>query len=275
MEKGKTGFNIMNLLAQSAAKINAVEDMSVKKRKREIKMPSTAAKLLDTASIVYHYLLGVSPSLASTLLDIHPDVDMDCNVTLEEVVEKWRRMAEKAAVSAVSKSKNEANEKVEIYKDSMRGRSYLKDDSKALHNKKEKVRKRSLNPDTVENEEIKTENKLSKKREGELKVKVARKARSTICRRKNHGFTPGEDSIILNKMNDMGDELNMKELAKEIGRPLGSVITRVRKLKSGSSRMHRKQFTLAEDEVIMERVLAGLQESKLCELDLHYTYFFL
>ena len=188
MKKGKTGFNIMNLLSKSVVKINAMEERNVRKRKHESKIPSATSKCPDTASIVHHYLRGMNPLLATTFLDIHPDVDMDCNVTLEEVVEKWRRMAEKAAVSAVSKSKNEANEKVEIYKDSMRGRSYLKDDSKALHNKKEKMRKRSLNPDTVENEEIKTENKLSKKKEEELKVKVARKARSTICRRNKYRY---------------------------------------------------------------------------------------
>ena len=71
-------------------------------------------------------------------------------------------------------------------------------------------------------------------------------------------------------MNDIEDELNMQELAKEIGRPVASVFSRVRKLRSGTSRRHRKQFSMAEDEAIMEKVLPGLQNNKLCELVLHY-----
>ena len=82
MEKSKTGFNIMDLLAQSAAKINAMEDKGVKKTKLESKLPSTAMSP-EVASIVYHYLQGVSPTIASSLLDIHPEIDRNYNITLE------------------------------------------------------------------------------------------------------------------------------------------------------------------------------------------------
>ena len=63
MEESKPCFNIMNLLAQSVAKINALDDLNVKKRKLDT----------ETAAIVYHYLQAVSPSIASTLLKIQPD----------------------------------------------------------------------------------------------------------------------------------------------------------------------------------------------------------
>ena len=48
----------MNLLAKSAAKINAMEDRDVKKKELESKLPSTAM-CQDVASIIYHYLRQV------------------------------------------------------------------------------------------------------------------------------------------------------------------------------------------------------------------------
>ena len=272
MEESKSGFNIMNLLSQSAAKINAMQDMNAGKKKFESQMPSTAFRCADTAPLVYHYLRGLNPSLASSLLDIHPDVDMYCKITLEEVVEKWKMMTDEAAASNGSKSQDEANVKVAIKKHSIGGKSSVKDDYKAIHNNKKKIKKRSsiLDNDSenvgVGNTENENENDLTRKHDGRLELKVTRKSR---LRESHVYFTPEEDTIIQNKMKDMGDELKMKELAEELGRPLKSVINRVRKLKNGSSRIHRKMFSLAEDEAIMERVLPGLQDKKLCELVLH------
>ena len=142
MHESKSGFNIMNLLSQSAAKINAMEDMNVKKGKFKNKMPSTATRCSDTVSMVYHYMRGVNPSLASTLLGIHPNIDMDCKVTLEEVVQKWKRMADKAAVP---------KGKVEVCKDSRKGKGFLKDDSLVLQINKEKTRNKTLILDDVDN----------------------------------------------------------------------------------------------------------------------------
>ena len=135
----------------------------------------------------------------STLLDIHPDVDMDCNVTLEEVVQKWMKMADETVVSNASQIKAEANGRIKISKNSRKGNSFLKDDSTVHHNNKGKNWKRTLILDDVKNAENENENKLIKKREDELKVKVAKKTRSKICRRGRHRFTPEEDSTVLNK----------------------------------------------------------------------------
>merc|ERR1719376_1700390 len=108
MKKSESGFNIMNLLAQSAAKINAMDDkLNVKKTKFEAKMSKTA-KCQDVVSIVYHYLQGVSPSIASLLLDIRPDVDMNCTITLQEVVQEWKLTGGKGTVSSIPKSKDDA-----------------------------------------------------------------------------------------------------------------------------------------------------------------------
>ena len=82
-----------------------MEDRNVIKRKLKIKMLSSA-ECQDTASIVYYYLQGVSPTTASTLLDIYPElyrVDTSCNFTLEEVVQAWKSKTAKE-VSKNSKS---------------------------------------------------------------------------------------------------------------------------------------------------------------------------
>ena len=69
-------------------------------------------------------------------------------------------------------------------------------------------------------------------------------------------------------MEVMGDDLNVKEVAEELGRHVDSVRSRVKKLNSGCSGTDKKQFTLAEDEAILERILPSLQNHKLHKLSL-------
>jgi len=272
MEQSQTSFNIMNLLAQSVAKIEAMDELDVKNPKLEIKVPRTA-RCTDTASIVYHYLRVVSPELASLLLDIHPEVDMECTFTLEEVVQEWKMTGDNKAVLHVTKYEDSAKEKVKINKDCTKGRKFVNDNSKALHTYKGKRKKISLIlDDDIRNldVEISKENQLSNKKEGKFEIKASKKThRRRICRKSIQFFTPGEDSVILDKLNGMGDDLNIIELAKELGREKGSVRNRIKKLKSGDAGRKHKSFSLAEDEAIMEKVLPGLQNNKLHELFLH------
>ena len=94
------GIDLMNLLAKSAAKINAMEDRDVKKKELESKLPSTAM-CQDVASIIYHYLRQISPKIASLLLNINPEIDMDFNISLEEVVQEWQIKARKGAIQSL------------------------------------------------------------------------------------------------------------------------------------------------------------------------------
>jgi len=261
MTKNKADINIMDLLAKSVAKINAMEDTNVRKRKLENEMPITAATCPDTAAIVYHYLRGVSPSLASTFLDINPDMNMECNVTLEEVVQKeWKMKTYEATIQRVSKYKDEAYKRVDIDKDCLK--KGKKDNSKAIQNEEKTML-------GGEYEQNRSDKKPCKGNKGKSKVKASKK-REKMFRKERQFFTPREDEIILNRMEEMGDDLNMKELAEELGRERGSVVKqRVEKLKSVGSRIEKKMFSLAEDEAIMERVLPGLHKNKLHELVLH------
>merc|ERR1719153_1826847 len=106
---------------------------------------------------------------------------------------------------------------------------------------------------------------------GKAKVKDARKRRhiGKSFREKKQFFTPKEDSIILHTIKEMGDDLNLKELADELGRDPRAVKKRIKKLKSGEIVQRPQHFSLTEDEAILERVLPGLQKSKLCDLVLH------
>ena len=41
------------------------------------------------ASLVFHYLEGLTPEIARMFLAISPTVDMSCDITLEEIVKQW------------------------------------------------------------------------------------------------------------------------------------------------------------------------------------------
>jgi len=276
MEQSETSFNIMNLLAQSVAKIEAMDELDVKNPKLEIKLPRTA-RCTDTSSLVYHYLRVVNPAVASLLLDIYPEADMDCTLTLEEVVQAWQMPGENKAAFSVSKCEDSAKEKVKINKDFNKGRKFENDNSKVLHTTKGKMKKRSLildYDDDIGNVDVKAaknlrDNQLGRKKEGSFELKATKKTRGKISQSKCQFFTPREDSLILAKIEDMGDDLNIIQLAKELGREQAAVRHRVKKLKSGDTGRKHKLFSLAEDEAILEKVLPGLHDNKLHELVLH------
>jgi len=266
MEKNKSGFDIMNLLAQSVAKINAMEELEGKRTELENKMLKTA-KCRDVVSIVYHYLRGESPSIASLLLDIHPDVDMDCTITLEEVVQEWKLTGDKGAVSSLSKYKHDTKETVKKNKDFIKRKGCECDNAKALH-LVEKMKKTSVVPDNAIKDVSVTVSKNKSKRKSE--VKDVRKPHQKVFQKETQFFTPREDAIILNTIKEMGDDINLKELANELGRDPRSVKHRLKKLKSGNTgRIRHKHFSLTEDEAILEKVLPGLQKCKLRNLVLH------
>jgi len=390
MEESKAGFDIMNLLAQSAAKINAMEDPKVIERKKvKIEMQSSS-EYQDTGCIVYQYLQGVSPTIASTLLDINPEVNTSCNFTLEEVVQAWKikEVVEKRALG-VYKVKAKAKKKLNLSKNPVEcGESKTNDNSKTktakkvskdskgdidngvamealdvnkttletkmpstkfcldtvsivynylqgvnptlasllleIHpevgalpcnnsleevvlkyladqtderrtgnvsqlnfkvkekvvNNKNPIEGRKLkanNIDTVHEETIikNGHDKSVTKAENVISIKDVNdsvEAKRTLSKgslKVFRAFTPKEDEIIRIKLEEMGDDLNIKELAEEIGRNYGSVLHRVNKLKSGDGRRKQKSFSLAEDEAIMEIVLPGLHENKLHDLFLH------
>eukprot|EP00092_Neocalanus_flemingeri_P005110 GFUD01005495.1.p1 GENE.GFUD01005495.1~~GFUD01005495.1.p1 ORF type:complete len:138 (+),score=29.23 GFUD01005495.1:41-415(+) len=55
------------------------------------------------ASIVYRYLVNTTPRLASRFLSDNPEVDMQCNISLEEVVKCYRK--KRRNISETSKIK--------------------------------------------------------------------------------------------------------------------------------------------------------------------------
>ena len=229
--------DIDNSVGQYVVKFDAIEALKVKKTTFETKITGNALCLdLDTVSMVYHYMQGVNPTIASLFLEIHPEVvDIPCNITLEEVVLKyWAYQRDERRDDSVSQLKVKVKEKVGKNKDQL-----------------ERLKRKANNIDTAHEEVI---------------IKEGHDKSFTYVRR---AFTPGEDEIIRNKLEEMGGDLNIGELAEEIGRNSGSVWNRINKLKSGEARRKQKSFSLAEDEAIMEKVLPGLQENKLHELVLH------
>ena len=132
MKKSKTGINIMDLLAKSVAKINAMEDKDVKKSNLESKLPSTEMSP-EVASIVYNYLRGVSPTIASSLLDIHPKIDKNYDITLEEVVQEWKIKEGTVVVQSIIKFKDEDKKRKRLNKSIQASRRLKDDNSEASH----------------------------------------------------------------------------------------------------------------------------------------------
>ena len=104
-----------------------------------------------------------------------------------------------------------------------------------------------------------THNISMKKREG-----IQNKVRSSRVK-----YSPEENEIIISAIETFGDNLDVSILAKQTGRKPGSIYSRVKKLKSGIKIGVRRQFSLLEDQVILDTVLPGLSGYTLKELPLH------
>jgi len=260
----KSKSDIVNSVAQSVVKVEMKEE-NVKKTTLETKVSSTTAMCLDTVSIVYKYLQRVNPTIASLLLEKHPEVmDFPCNITLEEVV-LWHlaKLTDEKRGDGVSQLRVKVKEKVGININTIEGRKRKADHTFTIH-EKVMIKDGSISTSITEAD---IENVGSTK--GVNDSVGAKKTPLKKSLRARRAFTPREDAIIRNKLEEIGDDLNIDELAEEIGRNYGSVWNRVNKLKTGEAGRKPKSFSLAEDEAIMEKVLPGLRENKLHELVLH------
>jgi len=224
--------DINTSVAQSVVQFEAMEARNVKMKTLETKMSSTFAICPDTVSIVYNYLKGVNSTIASLLLEIHPEVvDFPCNITLEEVVLlHWANQTCGKRDDRVSTLKVEVKETVGINKNPIVGR-------------KGKRKVNEINTDhgkvIIKEGYDKSVSKADNENVGSIKdVNDSVKARRTQSRsvlKAKRAFTPREDDIILNKVEEMGDDLNIGELAVGIGRSYGAVTKRIKKLKSGEA----------------------------------------
>jgi len=185
---------------------------------------------------------------------------------LEEVVQEWKLTGDKGAVSSLSKCKHDTKETVKKNKDFIKRKGCEYDNAKALH-LVEKMKKTSVVTDNGIKDVRVTVSKNKRRRKSE--VKDVRNPHQKVFQKEKQFFTPREDSIIRNTIKEMGDDLNMKELADKLGRDPRPVRLRVKKLKSGDSGQKHQHFSLTEDEAILENVLPGLQKYKLRGLVLH------
>eukprot|EP00092_Neocalanus_flemingeri_P019642 GFUD01021274.1.p1 GENE.GFUD01021274.1~~GFUD01021274.1.p1 ORF type:complete len:618 (+),score=188.57 GFUD01021274.1:152-2005(+) len=100
---------------------------------------------------------------------------------------------------------------------------------------------------------------------------IERRKRQQMQRKsglKPRSITPEEDKIILDEIDKFGDNINISQLVKKIGRTHESVRRRINKLQIGKLSIERNFFRLAEDLVIMDAVLPQLPERSLEMLEL-------
>jgi len=214
---------INKILAQSIAKVNALDTLYEKKTSKKIGNGMDITSVGScTASVVYHYLRSTNSKVAKLFLDLHPKIDMHPNFTIKDVVDHWK----------------------------------MKKDKK-------EVQRYSRNVIAVEFKEKKGKIKLQ-----ECGSTVVRK-KAFICLSKKRPFTPDEDDLIRTRIEEFGDNVKPGKLAKELCRNSGSVIRRIKVLKSGDMGRKYKLFSLLEDKKILEKVLPNLEEKNLKDIVLH------
>jgi len=198
-------LDLMEILSKSVAKINKMETINQEKKRKSTNkvFPVVDEIATQTASIVYKYILSVSPEVASLFREINPDLETNSYISLVEVVKHWEMTKHKSSAETLNaKTRTVAG---------------------TSHNRK--------------------------------------------CNRTKKSFTPREDYIIQQRIDEEGPNINIVEIANELGRTHGSIYNRIRKLKGGctGARTH-KVFSLEEDEIIMNKVLGNIHKKKLSEL---------
>ena len=130
--------------------------------------------------------------------------------------------------------------------------------------KTEYIESKTENVDLNENKAAKLGIKLEDK--DELKVSIEEKtndrrsSKKAKCRKRVSGthqrsFKPEEDQVLLDAMEQFGDQIDLKQIAKDLQRSSSSIRYRVKKLKTGKSTKGHRSFTIAEDIVILDAVL--------------------
>lgn len=82
-------------------------------------------------------------------------------------------------------------------------------------------------------------------------------------------FSSEEDEILAKAMDTFGDNIIIRNLAKQLHRSWASVRDRLIKLKTGNRLKERRVFSLIDDLLIMDRVLENLPGKTLKDLSLH------
>lgn len=116
--------------------------------------------------------------------------------------------------------------------------------------------------------EIKSEDKeelkvlleeMTNDRSSSKKAKCHKRVSGTLHRI----FKPEEDQVLLDAMEQFGDQIDYKQIAKDLQRTSSSIRCRVKKLKTGKSTRGHSSFTIAEDIVILDAVLQHLNGQSL------------
>jgi len=139
--------------------------------------------------------------------------------------------------------------------------------------KTEIVMSKSMKPlDYITNDKLQLGKRADARlEEGNSKVTGNSNCKKMVSRKTtpNNQFTIEEDDRILDAIKTYGEEINVPKLARELGRPHGSVYQRIKKLKNGeSSRKLKRLFSLEEDLMVMDRSLSNL-DGKLKDLVFH------
>jgi len=118
---------------------------------------------------------------------------------------------------------------------------------------------------------IKIDTQIKQSRESKLQVKATgrHEISSKVHKKTNFKrkfFSPEEDEILQHAIDT--DDINCKDLAEQLGRTGGSIDTRIRRLKCGGRKFARRDYSLVEDLLIMDRMLKRLPGKRLEDLEM-------
>jgi len=118
---------------------------------------------------------------------------------------------------------------------------------------------------------VKIDAQINQSRESKLQVKATEKHEisSKVHKKTNFKrkfFSPEEDEILQHAIDT--DDINCKDLAEQLGRTGGSIDTRIRRLKCGGRKFARRDYSLVEDLLIMDRMLKRLPGKRLEDLEM-------
>jgi len=234
---------INQILAQSIAKVNALETLYEKKTSRKFGNEVDITSFCPfTASVVYHYLQSVNPEVAKLFLAIFPDIDLHPNFTITDVVDDWKRKEEQKEMQRdwQKVKEDELKEK--------RGTIKSQECGPRIVRKKASIcpSKRAFTPEEDDLIRIRIEQFGDNVKLGKLAKELGRQSGSVFrriqilkrgdVRRRHKLFSLLEDEAILEKVLPDLEKKNLKDivlnessfkvLAKDIGRTPLSVMKR-------------------------------------------------
>jgi len=255
---------ILDLLAKSVAKIQAAgvkseeEKMHVKSELKKVEDQQSNGKIKSSMKRKADNLDSADSKIKKLKMIKHEAIEAKIELVGGKVD---HNMIKTEVVDAVKKE-------TKIRRDKSRRKWLTEIPNAPVKVKTEYIEIKTENLDLYEKKCVKSDDMPELKVSLERKTNDRRSSEKSKCHKRVSGtrlriFKPDEDQVLLDAMEQFGDQINYKELAKDLQRTTASIIYRVKKLKTGVSTKGHRVFTITEDMIILDAVLKHLNGQSL------------